>query len=151
MTDTTAEPWLEKSPVTIGYAWCWGSHQTLGIYEKIAPPHNAFPTCPSKNALSTFAPAAMSPPPKTYRSELEAAIRAAEKAGINLKVVPATLRPQSATIPYLRDLAKAQEQPCAPCVKKGIICQVTNLSRVGCFGCMWGRDCTWQICMTILM
>ena len=95
----------------------------------------------------------MSPPPKTYRSDLEAALRAAEKAGINLKVVPATLRPKAATIPYLRDLAKAQaqEQPCTTCVKKGIICQATNLNRIGCFGCMWGRDCTWQICTTILM
>ena len=75
-------------------------------------------------------------------------MRAAEKAGIHLNVVPAMLRPEAATIPYLRDLAKAQAKPCEPCVKKGIICQATNLNRVGCYACMWGRDCTWQICMT---
>ena len=68
------------------------------------------------------------PAPKTYRSDLEDALRAAERQGIHIGVVPAMLRPKEATFALLRDLGECQQQFCKQCQEKGIVCRPTNLS-----------------------
>ncbi|RDX40586.1 hypothetical protein OH76DRAFT_1490164 [Lentinus brumalis] len=88
------------------------------------------------------------PPPKTYQAALEANLRRAERQGVKISVVPAMLRPSGATPKFFRDLAKSQKIVCKSCKKKGIICQATNLSRLSCYGCLWGRDCDRQTYMT---
>ncbi|KAI0697957.1 hypothetical protein C8T65DRAFT_743008 [Cerioporus squamosus] len=86
----------------------------------------------------------MAPPPRTYLADLEASLKAARDAGVDINVVPGLLRSSGADVGLFRDYALAQRTPCKPCTEKGIVCHATNLNRFTCYECIWGRNCTWQ-------
>ncbi|KAI0715612.1 hypothetical protein C8T65DRAFT_738479 [Cerioporus squamosus] len=86
----------------------------------------------------------MAPPPKTYLADLEASLKAARNAGVDIDVIPGLLRPSGTDIGLFRDYAFAQQTPCKPCTEKGIVCRATNLNRFCCYNCIWGQNCTWQ-------
>ena len=93
----------------------------------------------------------MAPPAKTYRSDLEKALRAAERAGIHLKAVPAMLKLDQVKNTYLRDLANSQTKRCERCRKRGVICEPMNLGGHECFGCLGLGSCEWARCKYIFV
>ncbi|RPD52089.1 hypothetical protein L227DRAFT_618103 [Lentinus tigrinus ALCF2SS1-6] len=83
-------------------------------------------------------------PPKTFRSDLAAALAKAAREGVHIDIVPAMLSPNVASTSFLRDLAWSQEGSCVQCNQRGYLCRKTNLSTVRCYDCLGERECSFQ-------